>query len=385
MYQDYFGFKNTPFSIVPDHRVVYMSDSHREAVAHLLYSLRKSGGFIQLTGEVGTGKTTVSRYLLQHLPENVDVALLLNPRINEQEMLETICDELKIRYPRGPGATLKNLIGVLNYYLLASHSKGRHTVLIIDEAQNLSREVLEQVRLLTNLETSTDKLLQIILIGQPELVHMLNRHDLRQLSQRIVGRYELKPLSLKETREYIDYRLAQAGCERQLFGRNATQRIHKLSQGIPRLINVLCDNALMGAYSEDQDKVSARVVTRAASDVLPQRPKRGLFSGAFRAAAVSLFALAMLSAYFSKDGQEMIATLTSGFQSVANQASPQKSLQELFVEDDSSSRSTKRLAVTGKESGPFASTAMVASSELVSNSTTGVDLVFSRRAQLDQN
>jgi len=215
MYQSYFGLKNAPFSIVPDHRVVYMSESHRDAVAHLLYALKQSGGFVQLTGEVGTGKTTVSRYLLQHLPENVDVALLLNPRINEKEMIEAICDELAISYP--PAATLKQLLSVLNEYLLSSHAGGRHTVLIIDEAQNLSREVLEQIRLLTNLETSTDKLLQIILIGQPELVNILARHDLRQLSQRIIGRFKLMPLSLKETREYILYRLRQAGCERSLY------------------------------------------------------------------------------------------------------------------------------------------------------------------------
>lgn len=380
MYQDFFGLKNAPFSIVPDHRVVYMSESHREAVAHLLYSLRKSGGFIQLTGEVGTGKTTVSRYLLQHLPENVDVALLLNPRINEQEMLETICDELKIRYPRGPGATLKNLIGILNYYLLGSHSKGRHTVLIIDEAQNLSREVLEQVRLLTNLETSTDKLLQIILIGQPELVHMLNRHDLRQLSQRIVGRYQLKPLNLKETREYIDYRLKQAGCERPLFTRNATQRIHKLSEGIPRVINVLCDNALMGAYSEDQEKVSVGIVMRAASEVLPQRPKRGFFGGAFRVAAVSLALIAMMSAYWSKEGQIAVANLASHFGSQSVQTDTRTPTLT-----DAESIHSKRSVRKSKYSGIFSSTAIVASTEVDSDASTGVDFVFSREAYLNQN
>lgn len=271
MYQSYFGLKNAPFSIVPDHRVVYMSESHRDAVAHLLYALKQSGGFVQLTGEVGTGKTTVSRYLLQHLPENVDVALLLNPRVNEKEMIETICDELEVSYPTA--ATLKQLLSVLNAHLLSSHSEGRHTVLIVDEAQNLSREVLEQIRLLTNLETSTDKLLQIILIGQPELVKILARHDLRQLSQRIVGRFKLMPLSLKETREYIRYRLRQAGCERSLFYPNATRLIHKLSGGVPRLINVLCDTALMGAYSSNQDKVTKKTVAISAQEVFPESGK----------------------------------------------------------------------------------------------------------------
>ena len=284
MYQGYFGLDGPPFSIVPDHRVVYMSASHREAVAHLLHSLETSGGFVQLTGEVGTGKTTVSRYLLQHLPENVDVALLLNPRINEQEMLETICDELGIGYPED--ATLKKLIGVLNDYLLTSHASGRHTVLIIDEAQNLSREVLEQVRLLTNLETTSDKLLQIILIGQPELVSVLGRHDLRQLSQRIIGRFTLKPLNLRETREYIRYRLQQAGCERTLFTGPATRRIHRLSGGVPRLINVLCDSALMGAYSENRDKVTRRIVGKAAREVLPESNRRRGFGRWFSVAVL---------------------------------------------------------------------------------------------------
>ncbi|MBX2868316.1 MAG: AAA family ATPase [Acidiferrobacterales bacterium] len=249
-----------------------MSESHRDAVAHLLYSLKQSGGFVQLTGEVGTGKTTVSRYLLQHLPENVDVALLLNPRINEKEMIETICDELDISYP--PAATLKQLLSSLNEYLLKSHAAGRHTVLIIDEAQNLSREVLEQVRLLTNLETSTDKLLQIILIGQPELVNILGRHDLRQLSQRIVGRFKLDPLTLDETREYVRYRLKQAGCERSLFTPSALRLVHRYSDGVPRVINVICDTALMGAYGRNQDKVGRKEVIAAAGEILPESPQK---------------------------------------------------------------------------------------------------------------
>ncbi len=286
MYQGYFGLESAPFSIVPDHRVVYMSVSHKEAVAHLLYSLKQSGGFVQLTGEVGTGKTTVCRYLLQHLPEDVDVALLLNPRINEQEMLEAICDELGVAYPAG--STLKILINTLNIYLLNSHSKGRHTVLIIDEAQNLSREVLEQVRLLTNLETSTEKLLQIILIGQPELESVLGRHDLRQLSQRIIGRFRLEPLNLRETREYIRFRMAQAGCERRVFTGPAIRRVHRLSDGVPRLINVLCDAALMGAFSEDRDKVTWGVVGKVAPGILPPRPRKRRFGGLLRWALIPI-------------------------------------------------------------------------------------------------
>ncbi len=317
MYQSYFGLNNAPFSIVPDHRVMYMSDSHREAVAHLLYSLKQPGGFVQLTGEVGTGKTTISRYLLQHLPENVDVALLLNPRVNELELLESICDELGIRYPKN--STLKNLIGVLNIYLLESHSSGRHTVLIIDEAQNLAREVLEQIRLLTNLETSSDKLLQIILIGQPELKNILKRHDLRQLSQRIVGRFNLDPLNLNEAREYISFRLQQAGCERVLFTRPATRRIQRLSKGVPRLINVLCDSALMGAYSENKDKVSYAIVNRVAKEVLPEFDGGSVISRIFRLSWAPLIAAGLVLGYFAIGGQQRLSQWVSAYWPGSNQ------------------------------------------------------------------
>jgi general secretion pathway protein A len=299
MYQGYFGLNSAPFSIVPDHRVVYMSASHKEAVAHLLYSVRQSGGFVQLTGEVGTGKTTVCRYLLQHLPEEVDVALLVNPRISEKELLGAICDELGIRHFKGH--SLRELINRLNLHLLKAHAAGRFTVLIIDEAQNLSREVLEQVRLLTNLETSTHKLLQIILIGQPELVNLLGRHDLRQLSQRIVGRFRLKPLNLKETREYIQYRLRQAGCERPLFTRPATRRIHRLSGGIPRLINVLCDASLMSAFSNDSDRVRRGTVSKVAKDVLAEQPGRSRLGGLFRFSLVPVV-LILLAVLVVKPG-----------------------------------------------------------------------------------
>ena len=271
MYLGYFGLDVPPFSIVPDHRALYMSQSHREAVAHLLYALNQSGGFVQLTGEVGTGKTTVSRYILANLPEDVDVALLLNPRITEKEMMEAICDELRIDYHKS--ARQKDLVIKLNNYLLKAHSKGRKTVLLVDEAQNLSREVLEQVRLLTNLETSNEKLLQIILIGQPELAQTLERHDLRQLSQRIVGRFKLKPLNKKETKAYIEHRLYVAGSQRPLFTNSAIARVHRLSRGIPRLINVLCDRALLGAYGQSKDKVYRSIVNRAAKEALTGQSK----------------------------------------------------------------------------------------------------------------
>ena len=225
MYESYFGFTELPFSIAPNPAYLFMSSHHREAMAHLLFGVREGGGFVQLTGEVGTGKTTLCRRLLSELPDNVDVALILNPRINELELMQSVCDELRINYESS--ATVKNLLDHLNSYLLDAHAKGRNTVLIIDEAQNLSFDVLEQVRLLTNLETSQKKLLQIILVGQTELREMLSQKSLRQLSQRITARYHLKPLDRRDLREYLVFRLKQSGCERFLFTRSAVSSIYR--------------------------------------------------------------------------------------------------------------------------------------------------------------
>lgn len=267
MYLKYFNLSEQPFAITPDPRFLYMSARHREALAHLLYGFGDAGGFVQLTGEVGTGKTTICRCLLEQVPDNVDVALVLNPKVTAQELLATICDELGIRHT-GDDASIKTLIDLLNSYLLDAHARGRRTVLIIDEAQNLSADVLEQVRLLTNLETATQKLLQIILIGQPELRDQLAREDMRQLSQRITARYHLEPISCDETSSYIRHRLQICGTEHTLFTPRAMQRIHKLSEGIPRLINVLCDRALLGTYVEGKDIVDHAVVNKASSEVL---------------------------------------------------------------------------------------------------------------------
>jgi general secretion pathway protein A len=272
MYLDYFNLTEQPFSITPDPRFLYMSARHREALAHLLYGLGEGGGFVQLTGEVGTGKTTVCRCLLEQVPENVDVALVLNPKVTAQELLATVCDELGISHP-GDDASIKTLIDLLNRYLLDAHARGRRTVLIIDEAQNLSRDVLEQVRLLTNLETATQKLLQIILIGQPELREQLSREDMRQLSQRITARYHLEPISRDEADAYIRHRLKICGSSRNLFTPRAVERIHKLSEGIPRLINVLCDRALLGTYVEGKGIVDRKIVSKASSEVLDMSAK----------------------------------------------------------------------------------------------------------------
>jgi general secretion pathway protein A len=272
MYAAYFGLSEPPFSISPDPRYLYMSKRHREAMAHLLYGVQQSGGFLQLTGEVGTGKTTLCRCLLSQLPDNIDVAMLLNPNLDENELLAAICDELKIDY--SAHASPKQLLNLLNDYLLRSFAEGRHTVLIFDEAQLLSRPVLEQIRLLTNLETTTEKLLQIILIGQPELAKILRRADLRQLNQRITARYHLQPLSSQETSEYIRYRLEVAGCRNSLFSDNAMHQIYQSSGGVPRLVNVICDRALMGAYSQDKPQVTRSIARHAAVEVLGEEEEK---------------------------------------------------------------------------------------------------------------
>lgn len=269
MYRDYFGFKEAPFSIAPDPRYLYMSEQHREALAHLLYGVNSEGGFVLLTGEVGTGKTTVCRCLLEQIPKNVDVAFIFNPKLTVEELLSTICDELRITYPT-EHKSIKLLVDCINARLLDAHASGRSTLLIIDEAQNLSRGVLEQIRLLTNLETNRRKLLQIILLGQPELLLTLAEPKLRQLSQRIIARYHLGPLSRSEVGAYVNHRLIIAGAGGSLFPKAALARLHKLSGGVPRVINVLCDRALLGAYAEGKQIVDLKILKRSAREVFGQ-------------------------------------------------------------------------------------------------------------------
>jgi len=248
---------------------MYMSARHQEGLAHLLYGLNRGGGFVALTGEVGTGKTTLCHCLLQQLPNDIDLALILNPKLNATELLAAICDELGVSYDKKL-STFKNLIDSLNQHLLAVHASGRRTVLLIDEAQNLSLEVLEQIRLLTNLETSKTKLLQIILVGQPELKKLLKRQDLRQLNQRITARYHLLPLSLNETRAYIRHRLMVCQGNPDLFKPGAIRKIYKYSSGIPRVINILCDRALLGAYSTHLRFITPNIINQAARESLTE-------------------------------------------------------------------------------------------------------------------
>ena len=267
MYEKFFGLSEKPFAITPDPRYLFLSERHAEALAHLAYGIQEAGGFVQLTGEVGTGKTMVVRSLLQQLPANCDMALILNPRITPAEFLLAICDELHVKVPERLETSVKGLVDLLTRFLLDAHSRGRRVVVMVDEAQNLSPDVLEQVRLLTNLETATQKLLQIILVGQPELREVLGRSELRQLAQRITGRYHLEALTRPETLAYVRHRMRVAGATSDIFTAGALREVHRLSGGIPRIVNVICDRALLGAFTREEHRVTGKLVRQAASEV----------------------------------------------------------------------------------------------------------------------
>lgn len=274
MYNHYFQLKHAPFSIAPDPRYLFMSERHREALAHLLYGVGSGGGFVLLTGEIGAGKTTVCRCFIEQVPENCRLAYIFNPRLTAQELLQTVCEELHIGLAQdaADAGGVKAYVDAINRYLLESHAQGLNNVLVIDEAQNLSSEVLEQLRLLTNLETSERKLLQIILIGQPELRTILARPELEQLAQRVIARYHLGPLSENETGAYIAHRLAVAGAPGMPFPPKLTPQVHRLAQGVPRRINLLCDRALLGAYVENSPQVTRAILARSAQEVFAGEP-----------------------------------------------------------------------------------------------------------------
>jgi general secretion pathway protein A len=272
MYQAFFGLNEPPFSITPDPRYLFPSARHAEALAHLVYGVGEAGGFIQLTGEVGTGKTTLVRSLLARGQEGVEIALILNPRVTVPEFLLTICEELGIAVPEAARGSVKALVDALTAHLLAAHAAGRRVAVLIDEAHLLERDVLEQVRLLTNLETPTRKLLQVILIGQPELRGLLAREDMRQVAQRITGRHHLEPLSREETVAYVRHRLRVAGATREIFTPAALRELHRQGGGLPRLVNVIADRALLGAFARDRHEVSPALVRAAAAEVAGEAP-----------------------------------------------------------------------------------------------------------------
>lgn len=305
MYNDFFGFNEKPFSIAPNPRYLYMSPHHEDALAHLLYGIQEGNGFVLLTGEVGTGKTTLCNCLLAQLPPRTEVAYILNPRLTVNELLATLCDEFSIPYPTSINAPTSNkrLIDGINQFLLQAHAEGRPTVLIIDEAQNLSHEVLEQIRLLTNLETYEKKLLQIILIGQPELREKFSRPELRQLAQRITARFHLHELSLQEVHGYINHRIEVATATgrahpKKIFSARAEKKIHRLSGGIPRLINLLCDRSLLAAYTQNRQTISDRLVRSASEEVLPAKAQQTPHYLAPSFAGILLFSLALITAIY---------------------------------------------------------------------------------------
>ncbi len=331
MYHNFFGLNEQAFSIAVNPRYLYMSDQHREALAHLLYGIQ-IGGFVMLTGEVGTGKTTIIRCLLEQMPANTDIAIILNPMASAPELLSTICDELGVRYIVD-GWSTKDLTDALHHFLLENHRKGRKTVLLIDEAQLLKPTVMEQIRLLTNLETTTEKLLQIILVGQPELKKLLARPSLRQLSQRITARFHLEALSLAETHAYIAHRLRIAGMpdHRNPFTDPIVKRIHSFSGGIPRLINIICERILLGAYGKNRTVIDNEIFEQAALEVsgtkahitaqkrLPAMPEKWFYALAGVATTVVLVGLIwlLMPSSSTRPINEAVAALPVASSSVA--------------------------------------------------------------------
>ncbi len=296
MYTDYFGLKEKPFSIAPNPRYLYMSEQHQDALAHLLYGIQEGEGFVLLTGDIGTGKTTLCRSLLEQIPDYVEVAYIFNPKLSALELLLSICDEFKVPLnPEDNSLSIKQVIDKINGHLLDQHRRNRHSVLIIDEAQNLSIDVLEQIRLLTNLETNSKKLLQIILIGQPELREVFQKPELEQLAQRITARFHIGPLSLSEVENYLNHRVYVAGgSKRPLFNKSAIKTLHKLTRGVPRLINTVSDRALLATYVHTQSQVSKKEIQSAAAEILDATPPSRSASSAFKTRTFAATAFASL-------------------------------------------------------------------------------------------
>jgi general secretion pathway protein A len=296
MYTNFFNLKQAPFSIAPDPRYLFMSERHREALAHLLYGINSGGGFVLLTGEIGAGKTTVCRCFIEQIPDNCRLAYIFNPKLTVAELLQSVCEEFRIEGPAGEQG-VKGYVDAINAWLLAAHAQGMNSVLVIDEAQNLAPEVLEQLRLLTNLETSERKLLQIILIGQPELRTMLARPELEQLAQRVIARYHLGPLSEPETGAYIAHRMAVAGAQgAPVFPASIVPALHRITQGVPRRINLLCDRALLGAYVENSREVTRTILRKAAGEVFATEARAPVRTARWPLLAGGLLAGAALSA-----------------------------------------------------------------------------------------
>ncbi|HMA66836.1 MAG TPA: AAA family ATPase [Desulfosalsimonadaceae bacterium] len=315
MYQHFFGFKKRPFKLVPEPDCLFLSRSHEEALAHLKYAVMSEEGFVELTGEVGTGKTLLCRVFLENVGPEVETAYIFNPKMDACELLASVNAEFGIAsHYDSPAA----LIDELNRFLIEQKARGKKALLLIDEAQNLSPALLEQIRLLTNLETSREKLLQIVLAGQPELGEVLDSHELRQLAQRITVSCRLFPLSLKETRDYIRHRLHVAACRQvRIFTEPAVRRIFAYSRGVPRLINIACDRSLLAAYSENKQRVSGRIAKTAVRELASrgERRQEGAFPANRRKIAVTGFAAVFLLAglvLYKADTSRLLSPIVSG-------------------------------------------------------------------------
>lgn len=295
MYKDYFRLSEMPFSIAPDPRFLFMSDRHREALAHLLYGIQGEGGIVLLTGEVGTGKTTICRSMLEQLPDNIDVAFILNPLMSAEELLQTVCEEYHIPV-LGERLGIKAFVDAIHARLLAANAQGRRAILIVDEAQNLDPLVLEQLRLLTNLETNTRKLLQIILIGQPELQDLLARPEMRQVAQRVIARYHLAQLNQHEVNAYVSHRLRVSGAAQQIFPPALIKQLYRATDGVPRLINLVCDRALLGTYVQGLQQVSTATLRQAINEVAAARRRPQRRRWAIAAALLALLGLGVAGA-----------------------------------------------------------------------------------------
>jgi general secretion pathway protein A len=337
MYNTFFGFKEKPFKLVPNPAYFFLSKSHEEALAHLNYAISQGDGFVQITGEVGTGKTTLCRAFLESLDNDTQAAYIFNPKLGPKQLLMTILDEFGIRSGK---ETTKELIDALNAFLMHNKTKGNKVILLVDEAQNLSKNVLEQLRLLSNLETNQDKLLQIILVGQPELGAMLESHDLRQIGQRITLNYHLSPLKFSESKEYIQYRINIAAQRKGIkFDRSAYYQIFKYSKGIPRLINIVCDRALLTAFVLNQHKISGSILKASIRELSGKgRTKNyGFADGRKGLALISILTILVFAAIYHQPLLEKINTafapsagpVTAGFHSIPAKLSPVKTTTDL--------------------------------------------------------
>jgi general secretion pathway protein A len=309
MYNNFFGFKEKPFKLVPNPEYFFLSKCHEEALAHLNYAISQGDGFVQITGEVGTGKTTLCRTFLESLNSRTKAAYIFNPKLGPKQLLMSINDEFGIK---SDSETTKELIDTLNTFLMRNRAKGNKVILLIDEAQNLSQNVLEQLRLLSNLETNKDKLLQIILVGQPELAEMLDSYELRQIGQRITLSYHLTPLSFRETKEYIQYRINIAAQRKGIkFDQLAYYHIFKYSKGIPRLINIVCDRALLTGFVLNQHKITGNILKASIRELSgPGRTRNyGFADGRKGLVLISLLAVALLVAIYHQPLIDRIHTL----------------------------------------------------------------------------